>query len=565
MRSILARTPTQLRPPARSAPALVGHHSGGAREVPVAGARASADRLEREADRIADRLVQPVSSATKPGCACGGGCPSCAASVASDSGLSPTITREPAPARSAGQGIALPASLRLRLEPTIGSDLSAVRVHTNEEAEALSGQLGANAFTYGQDIYMPRGSFRPGTPVGDRLLAHEAAHTVQQARGVPAIQRQPADQPAGQPATQPAPIATSALLGLPAGSQVVIARSMQDAMFRLLLSQAPDVAASLTAISGKQATVATTTEALLELRFNEPASIPAAGTAAARTIRNLTLRISRNADGTFDFAIAGEEGAGPVELFKLVNLTAQAQGGAFVLADGAVPQLRLTPAGGPTGTANIEAFTAPFLVGQPGWVRSLAPQTVGLVSVTGLPSAPAGSAQQREAVRRVLDRAASSTSTPRQTLTFGAGAIGGTGGPGLSGFLGATWLYSFQPFGLGDLTQIPLQVDLFYTPSSTVFGGVSAGFGTSLSSLKIPLNARIVGGLGGGAIEGAPDPTPGAEAPILPVFGPTFGAALGVEAGWFRVELRYDQLINVLPGPAPTSIPTGSLRIGGAF
>lgn len=558
MRSILTRAPTPLRPPARSVSALVGHHSGGTRDAPVVGARATADRLEREADGAADRLAQPVSSATKPGCACGGGCPSCATSMASDGGLSATTTREPAPPGSAGQGIALPVTLRSRLEPTLGSDLSAVRVHANEEAEALSGRLGAQAFTYGQDIFMPRSSFRPGTPVGDRLLAHEAAHTVQQARGVPAIQRQPVE--------QPAPIAASALLGLPAGSQVVIARSMQDALFSLLSSQAPDVAASLTAISGKQATVATATDDLLELRFNEAATIPASGAAAARTIRDLTLRISRNTDGTFNFAIVGLEGAAgtAASLFELTNLTGRAAGGATVLADGGGPRLRLTPASGPTGTANIEAFTAPFLAGQPDLVRRMAPETVGLVSVTGLPSAPPGSAQQREAVQRALDRAASTTSAPRQTLTFGGGIAGGIGGRPVSGLLGATWLYSFQPFALGDLTQIPLQVDLFYAPDSSVIGAVSAGFGTSLSSLRIPVNARIVGGLGGGAIEGAP-PTPDAESPTLPVFGPTLGASVGVEAGWFRAELRYDQLLNVLPGPAPTFIPTGSLRIGGAF
>src|SRR5262249_833574 len=45
---------------------------------------------------------------------------------------------------------------------------------------ALAASLNARAFTIGQDIAFGLGEYRPGTPVGDALIAHELAHVVQQ-------------------------------------------------------------------------------------------------------------------------------------------------------------------------------------------------------------------------------------------------------------------------------------------------------------------------------------------------------------------------------------------------
>jgi len=118
MHSFLTRAPTQPRPPSRPVPAPVRHHAGrlatdpagqygrgGARDAPAAGSRAATDRLELEADRVADRLARPWSSAMQLGCACGGGCPRCAPSGASPGTLSPTTNREPVPPTLAGQGV----------------------------------------------------------------------------------------------------------------------------------------------------------------------------------------------------------------------------------------------------------------------------------------------------------------------------------------------------------------------------------------------------------------------------------------------------------------------------
>lgn len=87
--------------------------------------------------------------------------------------------------KASGAGEALAAGPRGRLESALGADLSSVRVHTGAASAAAAEELHANAFAVGQDIHFASGKYDPGSPEGDRLLAHEVAHTVQQ-RGVAA-------------------------------------------------------------------------------------------------------------------------------------------------------------------------------------------------------------------------------------------------------------------------------------------------------------------------------------------------------------------------------------------
>jgi hypothetical protein len=79
-----------------------------------------------------------------------------------------------------GGGASLPGSTKSQMGSAFESGFDDVRIHTDNEAAAKSEELGAQAFTYGQDIYFNKGKFRPGTPEGDALLAHELAHTLQQ-------------------------------------------------------------------------------------------------------------------------------------------------------------------------------------------------------------------------------------------------------------------------------------------------------------------------------------------------------------------------------------------------
>jgi hypothetical protein len=77
-------------------------------------------------------------------------------------------------------GTALPRPLRKRFESSLGTDLGDVRVHTGAASNEAARSLGALAYTTGRNIHFREGHYQPGSQEGDRLLAHEVAHTVQQ-------------------------------------------------------------------------------------------------------------------------------------------------------------------------------------------------------------------------------------------------------------------------------------------------------------------------------------------------------------------------------------------------
>ncbi|MDO8144909.1 DUF4157 domain-containing protein [Isoptericola sp. 178] len=90
-----------------------------------------------------------------------------------------------APARPVPAGAALTPSTRRTMESGLGHDFSAVRIHTDARAGAAARARGVRAYTLGTDITFAPGTYAPGTATGDRLLAHELAHVVQQGGRVP--------------------------------------------------------------------------------------------------------------------------------------------------------------------------------------------------------------------------------------------------------------------------------------------------------------------------------------------------------------------------------------------
>jgi len=77
-------------------------------------------------------------------------------------------------------GHALDGGVKSRMESAFGYDFSRVRVHTSAKAAELSSSLNARAFTIGRDVAFGAGEYRPGTLIGDALIAHELAHVAQQ-------------------------------------------------------------------------------------------------------------------------------------------------------------------------------------------------------------------------------------------------------------------------------------------------------------------------------------------------------------------------------------------------
>ena len=82
-----------------------------------------------------------------------------------------------------GSGASLDQGVQERLSPSLG-DLSDVRVHTNDTADSLNTAVAARAFATGTDVYFAKDQYKPNTSDGDKLIAHELAHVVQQ-RGAP--------------------------------------------------------------------------------------------------------------------------------------------------------------------------------------------------------------------------------------------------------------------------------------------------------------------------------------------------------------------------------------------
>jgi hypothetical protein len=81
--------------------------------------------------------------------------------------------------RSPGQPLENRA--RAFFEPRFGADFSKIRVHSDPKASESARAVRADAYTVGQQIVFANNRYSPETPDGKQLLAHELAHSLQQA------------------------------------------------------------------------------------------------------------------------------------------------------------------------------------------------------------------------------------------------------------------------------------------------------------------------------------------------------------------------------------------------
>jgi hypothetical protein len=88
-----------------------------------------------------------------------------------------------------GGGKPLDDAIRIKMEQGFGADFSSVRVHTGGRADTLNRSLNARAFTVGNDVFFGKGQYNSGSSSGQKLIAHELTHTVQQ--GDAGLQRSP--------------------------------------------------------------------------------------------------------------------------------------------------------------------------------------------------------------------------------------------------------------------------------------------------------------------------------------------------------------------------------------
>lgn len=82
-----------------------------------------------------------------------------------------------------GGGSPLDDATRSSMESSFGQDFSDVRVHTDAKASQSAEAVGANAYTVGSDVVFRSGHFDSSSPTGQRTIAHELSHVVQQRSG----------------------------------------------------------------------------------------------------------------------------------------------------------------------------------------------------------------------------------------------------------------------------------------------------------------------------------------------------------------------------------------------
>lgn len=139
---------------------------------------AADDPLEREADAVARTVIARMRGTSGPTVRRAPATGATGAAIGAAGGeLDQGTTRTIESARRSG-GSPLEASSKRRMEGAFGADFSSVRVHTGAQAGELNRAMSAEAFTVGNDIFF---NDRPDTSRADgqRLLAHELAHTLQ--------------------------------------------------------------------------------------------------------------------------------------------------------------------------------------------------------------------------------------------------------------------------------------------------------------------------------------------------------------------------------------------------
>jgi hypothetical protein len=139
----------------------------------------------------------------------------------------PGPTASPPLDSGVARGKPLDAEIRSAFEPRFGRSLAGVRTITDGDAPRAAAQLNARAFTVGQSIWFASGEYRPHTYDGRRLLAHELAHTLQQADGATAPAAELRVGPVDDPAERAADAAADAVMRGETASVATVAPALR--------------------------------------------------------------------------------------------------------------------------------------------------------------------------------------------------------------------------------------------------------------------------------------------------------------------------------------------------
>jgi hypothetical protein len=133
-----------------------------------------------------------------------------------------------------GSGHTLDSGVRGRMEAAFSRDFSRIRVHTDVKASGLCTTLSARAFAVGSDLAFAAGEYQPGTLLGDALIAHELAHSIQQGvSGSPSTPSQETEMKSASLEEEADSSALSAIVSLYGRSKAAVRDVAKNAMPRL--------------------------------------------------------------------------------------------------------------------------------------------------------------------------------------------------------------------------------------------------------------------------------------------------------------------------------------------
>ncbi len=420
------------------------------------------------------------------------------------------------------------------MESRLHRDLSRVRIRSDAMAARSARALNANAYAVGSDIAFASGQYQPTTPSGLRLLAHELAHTVQQS--TPEGSRPNVVQ------RDDAAITARSIFPYDEGERVTVNHLVNEVMLGMIARMNPNLGTLLREMVRRRATVTTATDEVFEALIQaEEATVEHAARGA------MVLRL-RKTDGGFDLEFFQVDAEGNrVPLQPLTGLTARRVDSGIALS-GEVEGIQLEFAVRPGETPREVTL---------GVSR---PLDLQLLDIRSLGTARSGSTEERRVVESAARETGGAREFRRQRLSFDLPGGFWLGPEPVAPLLGASWQMNFVPWErAGALAQIPLEVQLQYVPDADFLARISSGVESSFSP-AVPVNVRLIAGLGAGTVHAEPE---GTDPSRRLLFGPTVGASLGYERGWFRMDMRYEYLLNLL-SDMPSAHTFGA-RIGGAF
>jgi hypothetical protein len=80
-------------------------------------------------------------------------------------------------------GRPLDIETRATMESALGADFSGVRIHDDAAATASAQSVQAHAYTVGDDVVFQSDQYEPHSEGGQKMLAHELTHVIQQRSG----------------------------------------------------------------------------------------------------------------------------------------------------------------------------------------------------------------------------------------------------------------------------------------------------------------------------------------------------------------------------------------------